>query len=157
MSRKQGISLKQNELWMPANAPQTRRDKLFLVLLVVLRLSPLGFLSVSDDFHEERGAPNAKSEVVQAAESGMHAGGEGVDHEDGKADEGDPCCCEIMSKHRARRARKAGMRTLGNPVVCKLEWLLLDLVETRVAASFDSALQKKEKKKKSLARPRSFA
>jgi len=78
---------------MPADTPQTTSDEFFVVLFVVFRAPPNGFLVVCDNFEEEGGGEETEGSIVAETKGGVGGCREGVAEVYWEADKGDPGRC----------------------------------------------------------------
>lgn len=81
---------------MPAKAPESTRNELFVVFLIFLRLAPCLFLAVGGDFEGEGGGYEAERGIVADAQGGMQCTGEGVHQVHWEANDKNPGCCVVV-------------------------------------------------------------
>lgn len=76
---------------MSADAPQAARNKLVVVVFVVLGVSPGGLLPIRDDFKEEGCSDKPDGSEVTDPQGGVERRGKSVAQVNGEADDTNPC------------------------------------------------------------------
>jgi hypothetical protein len=106
------------------------------MLFGIFASSPGRFLLICNNFKKQRNCIDTKSCIISYSKGWMSIGWEYVAQVNGESDHGYPSCY----RHFSVAVDKRNQITLSEPKHGELEWLVFDVVETRITSCFDGTL-----------------